>query len=101
MPVHTPRAACVHAACCVQGSGTVSALHIARNDIRAKGGLAVASMLKACRSVRREYSEYPVGEYSEYPVGRVSRARMGAHSTALAGRESTRSTNCEYSEYPL
>ncbi len=48
--------------CCVQGSGTVSALHIARNDIRAKGGLAVASMLKACRSVRREYSEYPAGE---------------------------------------
>ncbi len=47
----------------------MSALHIARNDIRAKGGLAVASMLKACRSVRREYSEYPMGEYSEYHAG--------------------------------
>ncbi len=51
----------------------MSALHIARNDIRAKGGLAVASMLKACRSVRREYSEYPVGEYSQHPAWEFSK----------------------------
>ena len=56
----------------------MSALHIARNDIRAKGGLAVASMLKACRSVRREFSEYPVGEYSEYPSWEYSEYLAGA-----------------------
>ncbi len=85
----------------MQGSGTVSALHIARNDIRAKGGLAVASMLKACRSVRREFSEYPVGEYSEYPSWEYSEYLAGASFACPHGRPFDRPGRPgEYSEYP-